>query len=560
MIRTLRVLLAIALFGPTVAIGQIAIIASGATSGSTHSLNGGPYTQTFDSLPASGTFTWANNSTLTGWSAADSTGGLNTAGIISAGTSNIADQTLASLGAASSTERALAYHTRLDDKPTYLGLAFVNNTGQVITSFTLGYTAEQWREAASGRTVSAAVEYRIGAVLADLYDTTGWTSVPGLEFTTANPSSIPTSTPLAATNFPLSVPAGSSLWIRWKFTNSYENATSGHDILAIDDVVFSANNSSVVSAPVITTQPVSQEVTVGAPVTFTAAASGLPAPTFQWFKGAAEIPGATSASYTINSVTPDDAGEYHVVATNSVDSDTSLTATLTVSSAPPVAPQITTQPTSRTASVGQGTTFTVVASGTSPLSYQWFKGTTPLSDAISASHTIFPVATGDAGSYKVTVTNSVSSATSNTAVLTVVAAQQISKYDLTGFATLGSGTTGGGEIPESNAAYRKCATPLEFVTAVRDANKTAGAVKVIEITADLNLGLERNRCRHQGAYVQSHSVPCRSETPSDFERQRSECASTSSPRTDSRSFPPTERLSNTSLSISRVHLTLLSGI
>lgn len=61
-------------------------------------------------------------------------------------------------------------------------------------------------------------------------------------------------------------------------------------------------------------------------------------------------------------------------------------------------------------------------------------------------------------------------------------------YNLTGFATQGTGTTGGGLISETDAAYRKCYTALDLATAVRDANKTAGAVKVIEIMNDLNLG------------------------------------------------------------------------
>lgn len=461
--------------GPAVA--QIPIPASGDV-----------YQQNFDTLPSSGTFTWANNATLPGWFAADLAGTFNATGAVSAGTSNLADQTLASLGAAASAERALAYHTRLDDKPTHLGLAFVNNTGQPLTSFSLAYSAEQWREAANGRTVSVAVEYRVGAVPGNLPATTGWTAIPGLGFTTTNPASVPTATTLAATDLPVDVPAGSSLWLRWKFTNSYENSTSAHDLLAIDNVVFSTSGSSAVAAPVITTHPVSQNVTAGSPVTFTAAASGRPAPTFRWFKGDVEIPGATSATLTIGSATPADSGDYHVVATNSVDSDTSRIATLTVSSAPPAAPQITTQPVSRTVSAGQGVTFTVVAGGTSPLSYQWFKGAAAIPGATSDSLTISPVAAADAGSYRVTVTNALATVTSNTAVLSVAAAQQFSKYDLTGFATLGGGTTGGGEIPETDPAYRKCGTPLEFVTAVRDANKTAGAVKVIEITADLNLG------------------------------------------------------------------------
>ena len=51
---------------------------------------------------------------------------------------------------------------------------------------------------------------------------------------------------------------------------------------------------------------------------------------------------------------------------------TSTAATLTVSAAP-VAPSITTQPANQTVTAGQTATFSVVASGTAPLSYQWQK-------------------------------------------------------------------------------------------------------------------------------------------------------------------------------------------
>jgi pectate lyase len=60
-----------------------------------------------------------------------------------------------------------------------------------------------------------------------------------------------------------------------------------------------------------------------------------------------------------------------------------------------------------------------------------------------------------------------------------------SRYNLIGF---GEATTGGGLIPETDAGYRKVFTALEFATALRDANKTAGAVRVIEIMNDLDLG------------------------------------------------------------------------
>ncbi|MGH7887496.1 MAG: G8 domain-containing protein, partial [Candidatus Binatia bacterium] len=54
---------------------------------------------------------------------------------------------------------------------------------------------------------------------------------------------------------------------------------------------------------------------------------------------------------------------------------------------PATAPSITTQPASRTVSVGQTATFNVVASGTAPLSYQWQKSGANIAGATAASYT-----------------------------------------------------------------------------------------------------------------------------------------------------------------------------
>jgi len=86
----------------------------------------------------------------------------------------------------------------------------------------------------------------------------------------------------------------------------------------------------------------------------------------------------------------------------------------------PVPPTITTQPKSQTVNEGSSLTFTVVATGTAPLSYQWYKGSSKISGATSASYTINPVKTTDEGSYKVVVTNIVGSVTSNAATLKVI--------------------------------------------------------------------------------------------------------------------------------------------
>jgi hypothetical protein len=83
-------------------------------------------------------------------------------------------------------------------------------------------------------------------------------------------------------------------------------------------------------------------------------------------------------------------------------------------------PTITTQPASQTVTAGQTATFSVAASGTAPLSYQWQKNGSSISGATSASYTTPATATADSGStFRVIVTNSVGSATSNNATLTV---------------------------------------------------------------------------------------------------------------------------------------------
>jgi glucose/arabinose dehydrogenase len=86
------------------------------------------------------------------------------------------------------------------------------------------------------------------------------------------------------------------------------------------------------------------------------------------------------------------------------------------------APSITTQPASRTVAVGQPATFTVAASGTAPLSYQWRRNGANISGATAASYTLASAQLADNGAvFDVVVTNGFGSATSNTAALTVTA-------------------------------------------------------------------------------------------------------------------------------------------
>jgi glucose/arabinose dehydrogenase len=83
------------------------------------------------------------------------------------------------------------------------------------------------------------------------------------------------------------------------------------------------------------------------------------------------------------------------------------------------APVITQQPAAATVSAGQPATFSVTATGTAPLSYQWQKNNTNISGATNASYTIASVQAADAGAYRVVVSNAVGSVTSSAAQLTV---------------------------------------------------------------------------------------------------------------------------------------------
>ena len=83
------------------------------------------------------------------------------------------------------------------------------------------------------------------------------------------------------------------------------------------------------------------------------------------------------------------------------------------------APSITAQPASQTVLAGATATFSVVAAGSSPLSYQWRRNGTNLSGANGPALTLANVQLAQSGSYTVQVTNRYGSATSSNAVLTV---------------------------------------------------------------------------------------------------------------------------------------------
>ncbi len=100
-------------------------------------------------------------------------------------------------------------------------------------------------------------------------------------------------------------------------------------------ILFQVGNPQ--SAPKITTQPLSQTIPVGDPVTFNAAASGNPTPTVRWQVSTdfgqtfADIPGATATSYTFTTTAADNSKMFRAVFTNPLGTATTFNALLTLS-------------------------------------------------------------------------------------------------------------------------------------------------------------------------------------------------------------------------------------
>ncbi len=94
---------------------------------------------------------------------------------------------------------------------------------------------------------------------------------------------------------------------------------------------------------------------------------------------------------------------------------------ITYANAPPT---ITTQPANQAVAVGQPATFSVVAAGATPLSYQWQRNGVNIAGATSSSYTLASAQASDNNArFRVVVTNAFGSVTSNEAVLTITTNQ-----------------------------------------------------------------------------------------------------------------------------------------
>ncbi len=165
-----------------------------------------------------------------------------------------------------------------------------------------------------------------------------------------------------------------------------------------------------VALPQISSVATSLIVAEGQTVSLAVTVTGTAPFTYQWKKAGADVAGATSATFTLGSVRLSDAGSFTVVVVNSLGTVTGGPYVLTVTAAAvPVVESI-----SFPAVVVLGDSFSLplLVKGTTPFTYQWHKDGVPIAGETKATFSRTAATVADVGTYSVTVTNPVGSATS----------------------------------------------------------------------------------------------------------------------------------------------------
>ncbi len=170
-------------------------------------------------------------------------------------------------------------------------------------------------------------------------------------------------------------------------------------------------------SPAITRQPFSQTVFSGTSVTLSVGVAGRGTRNYQWLLNGTNIAGATNALLELGSVQPSNSGIYGLTISNALGSVVSADAVLTVRTS---SPSITLQPASRITVAGSSVSFNCEVVGSLPLFYQWQHAGTNLIGATNSMLALARAEAGDAGDYKLIITNAFGTTNSTTATLTLV--------------------------------------------------------------------------------------------------------------------------------------------
>lgn len=223
---------------------------------------GSHYTQHFDDLPSSGSIPLSGKGPfllaetpflitgLQGWQVWMREGSGSNA-VFTAGTGSATGNGIYSLGTAGSTDRALGSLSSGSGIYSF-GLVLTNRTGSLLNTFTLTFTAEQWRKGGSGNANTWSFSYKAGPVADTSQAAT--IAVPQLDMRsvimTTGGSALNGNLPENSRNISFTVnninwKPGEQLMLRWN--DADENGSD--DICALDDLSFSASMDSSLLVP-----------------------------------------------------------------------------------------------------------------------------------------------------------------------------------------------------------------------------------------------------------------------------------------------------------------------
>jgi hypothetical protein len=226
-----------------------------------------------------------------------------------------------------------------------------------------------------------------------------------------------------------------NVWIRvaalTASTGSGSRDTFGIDNLSLSYGSYVPNTNP----PAITAQPQSRTNNSATAASFTVTASGGVPLTYHWKKNNVDlsnggnVTGADTSSLTLSDVFAADAAVYTVAISNIFGTAVSSNAVLTV-----IDPIITAQPLSCTNLTGGTANFSVAATGTGPLHYQWRFNGSNIFAATGTSLTVANAQSTNQGDYSVTVSNVSGIVTSSAAYLTLVStpSTRLAEWDFNG--------------------------------------------------------------------------------------------------------------------------------
>jgi len=166
-------------------------------------------------------------------------------------------------------------------------------------------------------------------------------------------------------------------------------------------------------------QPIGGTIKEGNNFTISVRVIGSPPFTYRWYKNNSPIQNGTNPDLPISNATINDDAYYFCRISNNSSKNSYTTDSNTVKLNVLASPVIVTQPTSINTNPSTTIFFSASATGSVPITYNWYKGSTLVSSSVNNSYYIFNTQLTDLGNYRCVMSNLVGSVTSNTVQLSL---------------------------------------------------------------------------------------------------------------------------------------------